>query len=805
MLPLKREEQPATSGAGGVAHHSGPEEEQHKPNGGAAVAQGRGSGSEGARQPTSARTTRINGDGSGRSDVSSSESFRGAGGGKCKRGGKVRHDDGEGEKKVQTAPSPAAAAAAGERTSSGRARRQRDRRRRERAAMAAKKSLVKKVKDLGKVGRWRQAISEVDSAIEGGLLPDEYVYGSCVGAAADNGQWQEALGILRRMREDGVEPTTPVYNAAIKACARGKQLKLALALLEEMRSNAAKANAAPPAAAPAAAAAGAAVPESPAIGDSSSWSGVVGRSGTARGRGGEGGVRKDGLRLNGVDGGAKGSRSGGRSVSRRTGPGAACSSDYDPDIQTINTVMAACAAEGEWELALEVMKKAQREDRLHPTRVTYNTAISACGRRGESDRAVQLLREMRVAGLAPDTISYNSAIAACAVKGQWRRALSLLGEMGAGGKGGRGSGGARLPSPDVYSFGSAITACGRGGQWSLAVGLLGTMRQKGIAPGVVAFNAAISACGEAGQWERALGLLRDMEAEAGERGREPGSGGSGGGFAGPNRVSFNAAINACSNAGEWQQAVSLLEEMRRNGNAGGDAAEYNDDQVPPANREHGSAPDGNNEDAGLLAGSGAARSSDPRECTPSEYGGETTAPNGAEGVSKADRRRRHRRGRTGGPTPDVVSYSATIMACSRAGNWERALGLLEQMREDGLEPNSTTFTTMISAWRRDWGYGGDGARGQEARGALLPLLASIATYRGLTPDARLYGSALDACADASLCQPARDLLAVMVSSRVPVDDRARRAVATACAVPAAARSSSSSSGSRQTNEPNADF
>ncbi|CAM9675773.1 unnamed protein product [Ectocarpus sp. 8 AP-2014] len=606
------------------------------------------------------------------------------------------------------------------------------------------------------------------------------------------------------MREDGVEPTTPVYNAAIKACARGKQLKLALALLEEMRSNAAKANAAPATAAAATAAAGAAVAESPAIGDSSSWSGVVGRSGTARVRAGEDGVRKDGLRLNGVDGGAKGSRSGGRSGSRRTGPGAACSSDYDPDIQTINTVMAACAAEGEWELALEVMKKAQREDGLHPTRVTYNTAISACGRRGESDRAVQLLREMRVAGLAPDTISYNSAMAACAVKGQWRRALSLLGEMGAGGNGGRGSGGARLPSPDVYSFGSAITACGRGGQWSLAVGLLGTMRRKGIAPGVVTFNAAISACGEAGQWERALGLLRDMEAEAGERGREPGSGG-GGGFAGPNRVSFNAAINACSNAGEWQQAVSLLEEMRRNASARGDATEYNDDLAPPANREHDSAADGNNKDAGLLAAAAAARNSDPRELSPSEYGGGIAAPEGAEGVSKADRRRRRRRGRTGGPTPDVVSYSATITACSRAGNWERALGLLDQMREDGLEPNSTTFTTMISAWRRDWGYGGDGARGQEARGALLPLLASMATCRGLAPDARLYGSALDACADASLCQPARDLLAGMVSSGVPVDDRARRAVTTACAAPAAARSSSSSSESRQTNDPSADF
>ncbi|CAM9627517.1 unnamed protein product, partial [Hapterophycus canaliculatus] len=685
-------------------------------------------------------------------------------------------------------------------TSSGRARRQRLRRRRERATMAAKKSLVKKVKVLGDTGQWRRAISEMNSAVDGGLPADEYVYGSGVGAAASSGRWREALGVLRRMEEDGgVVPPTAVYNAAIKACARAGKAELAVALLEEMRTNAtkaadaaraAKASAVPRTAkysAPTAAGAGAG--EAPLMGGKSSSGGVEGGSSTSR-LNGSGRGHNDAVSERGRSTDANGSERS-RSRAKPVAAGSSSSSGCDPDIQTINTVMSACAKAGSWELALDVMEKGRRQDGLHPTRVTYNTAISACGRGGEADRAVRLLREMRADGLAPNAISFNSAIAACAVNGQWRRALSLLAEMeeaaaavdGGGAEEG-GEGRVAGPSPDGYSFSSAITACGRGGQWSLAVGLLSAMRRKGIAPGVVAFNAAISACGEAGQWERAVGLLRDMEAEAEERRDGGGSGGGGGdgngggGFSGPDRVSFNAAINACSNAGEWQQAVSLLEEMRRNAKqAEGDADALGVDT----------------EDLGGIGQQRQQRSNDPGVLSSTTGSGSDVVAENSEAAeaavgasaSKADRRRqRGRRGkgsRAGGPTPDVVTYSTAITACSRAGNWERALQLLEQMQtEDGLAPNSATFTTMIAAWRKDWGYGGEGAGGQEARGALLPLLDSVAAC-GVAPDRRLYGLALDACADASLCERARTLLDEMAASGMATEDRDRSAVKLACA------------------------
>lgn len=136
-----------------------------------------------------------------------------------------------------------------------------------------------------------------------------------------------------------------------------------------------------------------------------------------------------------------------------------------------------------------------------------------------------------------------------------------------------------------------------------------------------------------------------------------------------------------------------------------------------------------------------------------------------------------------------MSYSTAITACSRAGNWERALELLDEMRRDAtLSPNSATFTTLIAAWRKDWGYGGDDASDTEARGTLVPLLDSMKAC-GVTPDRRLYAAALDACGDASLCERAQAMFEEMLADGIPADEGARSAVTSAC-------SSGSGSGSR---------
>ena len=72
------------------------------------------------------------------------------------------------------------------------------------------------------------------------------------------------------------------------------------------------------------------------------------------------------------------------------------------------------------------------------------------------------------------------------------------------------------------------------------------MRRAGLTFDVFSFSAAISACEKGGQWERALSLLDEMR----ERGVTP------------DVISFNAVISACEKAGKWERALWLLDEMR---------------------------------------------------------------------------------------------------------------------------------------------------------------------------------------------------------------------------------------------------
>lgn len=156
---------------------------------------------------------------------------------------------------------------------------------------------------------------------------------------------------------------------------------------------------------------------------------------------------------------------------------------------------------------------------------------------------------------------------------------------------------------------AVIDACRQGEQWALAVALLREMAP----PSVEAYTAALAACGKAGQWEVAVGLLREVTdgdavaavapVDGGGAGRDArgaaaddddreeeeedcdddlDAGGEAGGGGGrrrqaeaavaavaesapvplkPDLFLYNAAIEACGNAGQWQRALELLSEI----------------------------------------------------------------------------------------------------------------------------------------------------------------------------------------------------------------------------------------------------
>merc|ERR1712070_915880 len=74
-------------------------------------------------------------------------------------------------------------------------------------------------------------------------------------------------------------------------------------------------------------------------------------------------------------------------------------------------------------------------------------------------------------------------------------------------------------------------------------------RRSHVEPNVVSYSAAISACEKGQQWEDALSLLDDVQ----------------GSFLVPDVVSFNAAISACEVCGRSPEAGQLKLQMRQTG------------------------------------------------------------------------------------------------------------------------------------------------------------------------------------------------------------------------------------------------
>ena len=45
----------------------------------------------------------------------------------------------------------------------------------------------------------------------------------------------------------------------------------------------------------------------------------------------------------------------------------------------------------------------------------------------------------------------------------------------------------------------------------------------------------------------------------------------------------------------------------------------------------------------------------------------------------------------------VITYSSLISACEKAGRWEDALRLFDEMQRDGCTPNTVTYNSLITA------------------------------------------------------------------------------------------------------------
>lgn len=145
----------------------------------------------------------------------------------------------------------------------------------------------------------------------------------------------------------------------------------------------------------------------------------------------------------------------------------------------------------------------------------------------------------------------------------------------------------------------------------------------------------------AGRWEDALSLL--PRATAAAEGLEEGEEGARGDIL-PDERMYCSVINAMGESGAWKQAVDLVHSMRR--------------PLPPPPLS--SSP--------VSAGAGDRNTND-------------------KNASLAET-----------PRPGQAAYACACRACARQGEWGAVLGLVEDMREDGVPRDVAVYASAMRAF-----------------------------------------------------------------------------------------------------------
>ncbi|KAK3272864.1 hypothetical protein CYMTET_18859 [Cymbomonas tetramitiformis] len=249
-----------------------------------------------------------------------------------------------------------------------------------------------------------------------------------------------------------------------------------------------------------------------------------------------------------------------------------------PTSFTYTSMVTACAKAGEWDPALEVFKGVQARGEV-PSTMLCNSLIAAFDKGKQWELAVSALEDMWEGGFEPDTISYNSAISACARCAQHEKAVELLAEMRERGM-----------QPNTITYTTCISACEKRGEWEQATMLMDEMKEAKVRGNTQTYNMMLSACGKAKQWERARSFFEAMPQQGVPRdiityccmlnaflqGEQPKlaekvyeevtAGTTGDGIhVAPNAQFFNSAVDLFCSQGCYRRGVAVLEEMKHRG------------------------------------------------------------------------------------------------------------------------------------------------------------------------------------------------------------------------------------------------
>ncbi|XP_024526518.1 pentatricopeptide repeat-containing protein At4g14820 [Selaginella moellendorffii] len=281
----------------------------------------------------------------------------------------------------------------------------------------------------------------------------------------------------------------------------------------------------------------------------------------------------------------------------------------------------------------------------------WNSLMAVCSWNGEGRRGLEIFWRMHQMGVRPDGFSFSTAIGACTAIGDFAQGWSILGqircleldreneilavaliEMLA--KSGKIQEACsvfqhvRIPRTLIL-WNATIAALAQGRRIGAALRLFEMMRREGgLAPDAVSWTTLITALED--REEEAFQLLRRMDLEGVK----------------PDRVTFVAVVNACSNSLSSVRAIHSR-----------------------------------------IVGSGFSSFLEIKNALLAKY---SQCGGLQEARSIFSSSGQHR---------DVISWSSMIESCAHHGRGEESLALFRRMQQEGVDPNAITFLSILSACR----------------------------------------------------------------------------------------------------------
>ncbi|CAA7027299.1 unnamed protein product [Microthlaspi erraticum] len=361
------------------------------------------------------------------------------------------------------------------------------------------------------------------------VQPDRITFNSLIGVCSRGGLWEAAKHLFDEMSRRGIEQDVFSYNTLLDAICKGGQMDLAFEILAQMTAKRINPNVV-------------------------SYSTVI--DGFAKaGRFDEALNLFDEMRYLGI---ALDRVSYNTLLSIYTKVGRSeealdvfremASVGIKKDVVTYNALLGGYGKQGKYDLVKKVFAEMKRVHVL-PNLLTYSTLIDVYSKGGLYKEAMEIFREFKSVGLRADVVLYSALIDALCKNGLVGSAVSLIDEMTKEGI-----------RPNVVTYNSIIDAFGRsatrdGGSSSFPAASLSELTETEDSQVIQAFgqltlennNKMKRDCKE-GMHE--LSCILEVFCKMHQLQIKP------------NVVTFSAILNACSRCNSFEDASTLLEELR---------------------------------------------------------------------------------------------------------------------------------------------------------------------------------------------------------------------------------------------------